>query len=295
MDPVFSNYSPTVLYVEKYRFSSNWVYDDARIPYCIFRYIYSGRATFAVDNIPYTVQAGDVFYIPQGCRLYCESQEEIEFVSVRFFGNIQIPEVDTLRQLWGIGQLYHCGDQPQIRDWFEAMYRSAIGRSTYKQLISRGYLNLLCAELARRSAENMEDESSLRDERAMMESMFDMKYIRRRATASQQKVDTRIQSLVDYIVLHPRENLTREQMCSICSVSDSTLRRLFKAYMGKSITDFVKDTKMMYAAHQLVTTNDPISEIGYQLGYETPSYFSKTFRDTFGVSPQEYRKNSLEA
>lgn len=295
MKAVFNNYSPTVLYVEKYHFSEHWIYDDTKIPYCIFRYICSGRALFVVDDVPYEVCAGDVFYIPHGCRLSCEALEEITFISARFIGNVQIPGMDVLKQLWGIRQLYHFADRPEISEWFELMYRSAVSRSTYKRLVSRGYLNLICAELAKASAENMEEEETLRQEREIMEQMSDIKYIRHRATASQQQIDTRVQSLVDYILLHPEKNLSREEMCSMCNVSDSTLRRIFKACMGKSITDFTKDTKMLFAAHLLVTTDDPVSEVGYQLGYETPSYFAKTFKETFGVSPQEYRKNSVEA
>ena len=125
--------------------------------------------------------------------------------------------------------------------------------------------------------------------------MSDMKYIRRRAVASQNKMNPRIQALVDYITLHPEENLSREAMCKMCDVSESTLRRLFKAQMGKSIYEFTKDTKVLYASHLLMTTSIPISEIGYQVGYESPSYFTKTFREVFGVSPQEYRKSSREA
>ncbi len=295
MDPVYSNYSPTVLYVEKYSFSTKWVYDDAYIPYCIVRYIHSGSAVFTVNDTSYHVNAGDVFYIPQGCRLNCKAKEDIVFTSVRFIGNIQISEMDTLNHLWGISQLYHFQEHSEMSNWFDEMYHSAISRVTYKRLVTRGYLNLICAELAKYSAENLEEEESLRKDRAIQESAVDMDYIRRRAFESQVKTDPRIQSLADYIVLHPEENITREKMCAMCSVSESTLRRLFKSCMGKSITDFIKETKMIFAAHLLVTTSDPISEIGYQLGYETPSYFTKIFRETFGVSPHEYRKKSLEA
>ena len=140
-----------------------------------------------------------------------------------------------------------------------------------------------------------EQEETVRADRVMMESMHDMKYIRKRALASHNKTDPRIQALVDYLTLHPEINLTREQMCQMCDVSESTLRRLFKTYMGKSIYEFIKETKILYASHLLMTTNVPISEIGYRVGYESPSYFTKTFREIFGVSPQEYRKSSREA
>ena len=101
--------------------------------------------------------------------------------------------------------------------------------------------------------------------------------------------------LVEYITLHPEKNLTQEQMCEMVSISSSTLRRIFKKETGKTIYEFVNERKMQYAAHLLVTTIEPISEISYQLGYESPSYFTKQFRENYGVSPQAYRKNSKEA
>lgn len=295
MEPIYSNYSPTFLYVDKYRFSSKWVNQADQIPYCMISYICSGSAQFAVDGQQYLVRAGDVFYIPQGCQLYCAALEEIVFISIRFIGSIQLQNDDMLKRLWNVDRQYSFGDQPEMGNLFEKIYQSAISRATYKRLETRGYLNLICAALAKRSAKEEEKEEAVPADREMMESMHDMKYIRKRALASQNKGDPRIQALVDYITLHPESNLTREQMCEMCDVSESTLRRLFKTYMGKSIYAFTKETKILYAAHLLMTTTVSISEIGYQLGYESPSYFTKTFREVFGVSPQEYRKSARDA
>ena len=295
MKPIYINYSPTFLYVDKYRFPQEWISQSNHIPYCMIRYICSGSAEFTVDGKVYTVHHGDVFYIPQGSQLNCAALEEIVFISVRFIGSIQIQDEDMPKKLWSIGPQYHLPDEPEIAQWFERMYQSAISKTTYKRLETRGYLNLIVAKLAQYSANEMEREESLQADRELMESMSDMKYIRRRAVASQNKMNPRIQALVDYITLHPEENLSREAMCKMCDVSESTLRRLFKAQMGKSIYEFTKDTKVLYASHLLMTTSIPISEIGYQVGYESPSYFTKTFREVFGVSPQEYRKSSREA
>lgn len=295
MGPIFSNYSPTFLYVDKYRFPKEWVNLTAQVPFCMLRYICSGSAQFVVDGEAFTVHPGEVFYIPQGCHLYCAALEEISFISIRFIGSIQIQDDDMLKRLWNIGRQYDFQDQPQMEQWFEQTYHSAISRAKYKRLETRGYLNLICAALARRSAQDEEQEETVRADRVMMESMNDMKYVRKRALASQNKTDPRIQALVDYLTLHPEINLTREQMCQMCDVSESTLRRLFKTYMGKTIYEFIKETKILYASHLLMTTNVPISEIGYRVGYESASYFTKTFREIFGVSPQEYRKNSREA
>lgn len=294
MDPMYVNYHPTFLYADKYRFSNMWVYQEERVPYSLLRYVCAGRAQFRVNQVTYELEPGDVFYIPEGSDLYCRAWEELEFISIRFLGSIQLPEVDILQNLWRIRQLYPCRDIPEMRDWFEGVYHSAISRANFKQLEIRGYLNLILAALARRSANTQEDPGEVERERQLMESMDDMKSIRRRAMASQQKTDPRLRMLVDYITLHPEKMLTREQMCDMCGVSESTLRRLFKEKMGKTIAEFIRDTKMVYAAHLLVTTSDLVSDIGYRLGFESPSYFTKSFRENYGISPQEYRKISRE-
>lgn len=295
MEAIYSNFAPVFLYVDKYKFSENWIYQESRVPYSMFRYMCLGRAKFVVDGVEYIVKKDDVFYIPQGSMLSCSAMEQVVFISVRFIGSIQLPGEDMLQKLWNIRKQYRCGGNAELRDWFEKMYQSAVSRVTYKRLETRGYLNLICAELARKSGINEESEEALQSDRITMESMIDMKYIRKRVLASQKDRDPRVQMLVDYITLHPEENLTREKMCKMTGVSESTLRRLFKSEMGKSIYEFIKDTKMTYATHLLVTTMEPISEIGYRLGYESPSYFTRRFRENFGVSPQMYRKNSKEA
>lgn len=295
MDAIYSNYYPSFLYVDKYRFSEKWIYKESRIPYGMFRYICSGTARFEVDGIVYEVKPDDVFYIPQGCALACFAYEDFEFISIRFLGSIQIPDVDMLRELWNIGQVYNFSNTPEMKQWFEKIYLSALSRVAYKRLEIRGYLNLICAEIAKCTSQVEETEEILQRERALMESLFDMKYIRRRAIASHQNTDPRIRVLVDYLTLYPDKKVSRKEMCDMCGVSESSLRRLFKKEMGKTIDEFVRDIKLAYAANLLVTSNETVSEISYKLGYESHSYFTKTFRENFGVSPQDYRRLSQEA
>lgn len=197
-----------------------------------------------------------------------------------------------LNYLWNVQQLYHFQEDLEMKRFFEEIYRYAVSKLSYKRLILRGYLNLICAKLAALSVEEKED---FEEDRARLESLNDVDYLRERALGSLKNKDPRINMLVEYITLHPEKNLTQEQMCEMVSISSSTLRRIFKKETGKTIYEFVNERKMQYAAHLLVTTIEPISEISYQLGYESPSYFTKQFRENYGVSPQAYRKNSKEA
>ena len=115
MKPIYSNYSPTFLYVDKYRFPQEWVNDAHQIPYSMVRYICSGKAKFVVDGRAFTVEQDDVFYIPQGSHLHCSGIEEVVFISVRFIGSIQLQDDDMLKSLWNIRQKYNFAHEPQVR------------------------------------------------------------------------------------------------------------------------------------------------------------------------------------
>lgn len=295
MEAIYSDYYPIFIYVDKYRFSKNWVYPSAPVPYSLVRYVVSGTATFSLGDTHYEVGPGDVFYIPQGSILSCAAKEEIVFISIRFIGSIQLASTDMLQMLWKVPIQHNFADTPDMFSYFERVYASALTRSTFKMLEIRGYLNLICAQLARVSKENFNRDSTLEEDRRNTEAHFDVQSIRHRAEKSARtNKDPRITIIVDTIITHPEKNFTSKELCELAGFSESTLRRLFKEQTGKTLYDFIKDTKMTNAARKLLVTNEPISSIAYELGYEAPSYFAKCFKEVFGISPLEYRRTSHE-
>ncbi|MBS5144958.1 MAG: helix-turn-helix domain-containing protein [Butyricicoccus pullicaecorum] len=294
MQAIYSNYYPNFLYVDKYRFSRNWIYTPSEVPYALLRYIVSGHAIFTINGEACEVSPGDVVYIPQGSILSGSAKSEIVFISVRFVGSIQYHESqDLLQSLWHFPRQHNFSDTPEVEKCFEALYTSALTRNTFKMLEIRGYLNLIWAYIAKLSPENYDQDDSLEEDRKNMEATFDMTSIKLRAEKSlKHKHDPRITMIVDYITTHPEENLSRQELCDMAGISVSTLRRLFKEQTGKTLFQFIKENKMTNAARRLLVTDDPISAIAYDLGYEIPSYFSECFKQIFGVSPQEYRRSA---
>ena len=62
--------------------------------------------------------------------------------------------------------------------------------------------------------------------------------------------------------------------------------------MNQSIIDYFIDSKMKYALALLNNPNLKIIDISYMLGYNNCSFFSKTFKKIFGISPKEYRNKN---
>lgn len=96
--------------------------------------------------------------------------------------------------------------------YFERAYASALTKTTFKYLEIRGYLNLICAQLARVSLDNFDKDETLEEDRKKMEARFDIESIRRRAVKSAtQKNDPRITIILDHHHQPPRKKLYNQR------------------------------------------------------------------------------------
>jgi AraC-like DNA-binding protein len=62
-----------------------------------------------------------------------------------------------------------------------------------------------------------------------------------------------------------------------------------KALTGQTITEYVRNYRLEKAAELLLNKTGTISEIAYQVGFESLPYFSKVFFEKFGKTPSEWR------
>lgn len=72
-------------------------------------------------------------------------------------------------------------------------------------------------------------------------------------------------------------------------VSHGHLCRLFKKHLNMTITEFVNDVRLSYAAKALLQSDVPIIEINAEIGFASLSHFYRCFKAKYGVTPNEYR------
>ncbi len=78
-------------------------------------------------------------------------------------------------------------------------------------------------------------------------------------------------------------------LASEVHLSESQLYRKLKAISGKSTAIFIRTVRLKKAKELLNTSNLSISEIAYQVGFNDPAWFSRVFKEEFGLSPTEAR------
>lgn len=81
-----------------------------------------------------------------------------------------------------------------------------------------------------------------------------------------------------------------KELAECTPYSYSRLATLFKQYVGKTIVEYVNDKKMVYSKRLLRTTNLTTLQISEMIGYNSLSSFNHLFKDAYGVTPSEYRK-----
>ncbi|PAB59295.1 helix-turn-helix domain-containing protein [Anaeromicrobium sediminis] len=82
-----------------------------------------------------------------------------------------------------------------------------------------------------------------------------------------------------------------KELATTLGYSPYYLSDLLKKETGKSTQDYIHEYLLQRAKDLLISTNDPVSQIGYQLGFEYPAHFSKFFKNKTGMTPSKYRIN----
>lgn len=84
------------------------------------------------------------------------------------------------------------------------------------------------------------------------------------------------------------EKLDIELLAQHLNLSQSTLYRKLKSLTGKSATDFIRTIRLEYAARLLKEGRHNIEEVSSMAGFNSHSYFTRSFKEHFGKTPSDY-------
>jgi len=109
----------------------------------------------------------------------------------------------------------------------------------------------------------------------------------------QHEQDSRVNSVIlfvqSYVKEHLEQDLSLVRLAEVSRLNPSYLSRLFKKVTGVNLNAYIQETRLDKAAELLRESDCKIYEIARMTGYEYPPYFTKIFRKSLGMSPQQYR------
>lgn len=101
----------------------------------------------------------------------------------------------------------------------------------------------------------------------------------------------RLRKVIDFIGQHLDEEISLESLSDTFCISKFHFHRLFTAFTGLSLQQYIRWLRLKRAAHQLLISKDQsIINIAINAGFESHEAFSRAFKKACGLSPSQYRK-----
>ena len=102
---------------------------------------------------------------------------------------------------------------------------------------------------------------------------------------------SKIQETIEQHIGEPDFNVAT--LADNMNMSRSTLMRKIKVITGKTPLQFIRDIKIELACQMLKNHTTSVSEVANRLGYTDSDYFSKTFRESVGMSPSDWQRQNF--
>ena len=225
-------------------------------------YVVKGKGLFVHDGREYEVKAGQCFVIHPNKTAFYKADEDDpwEYRWVNFAGT----EARKLLEKSGITDKSHvvkCSNGEDIGRYLDLLY-SMSNETGNKELAMIGYLYLVFA------------------------------YLVRETSTWGKPAQVYLENAVEYIDDHCCYKISVEDVANNVGIERSYLYRIFKREMGCSVSEYIQLRKLENAKTLLLNTNMSTAEIANSLSFDSPSHFSKSFKNNLGLTPSEFRKEN---
>ena len=103
-----------------------------------------------------------------------------------------------------------------------------------------------------------------------------------------------IEETIEYISKNLASDLSLEKLCERANFTPIYFHKLFKASTGKTLREYVEEQRIKKAIELLVSTEMTLTQIAYDCGFSSQSYFSYAFKRCTGTTPRGYAKQVAE-
>jgi AraC-like DNA-binding protein len=113
------------------------------------------------------------------------------------------------------------------------------------------------------------------------------------ATEARLGSDSRIQRVLAHLTDQIGETISQARCARLVGLSPAAFSRFFRRAMGRTFQSYLCDLRLSVVCRQLLETDQSVCEIAYGSGFANLSNFNRAFRMRRGMSPSEFRRQSL--
>ncbi len=239
----------------------DWNRTNVVDPFSRLYYIKKGRGHLMCDGETYTLQEGMCYLIPAGTEFsyWCEDTEKLEKIYFHI-SLVSIEHYDLFTQVHGV---------------FAISTKEVGGDDLFDCYGKNQYWNMMRIKTILYRT---------------VTCFFEKCGMQKNAIRTYS--DT-VRKAMRYIQRHLSVRLKTEEVAKVLFISESTLRKLFKVETGMTIGDYCDELIFLKAKRMLIKKGTSLKDISTKLGFCDQFYFSRRFKEKYGITPSQYRRDAL--
>lgn len=247
--------------------------------------IVSGHGIQNINGVEYPVSAGDVFLLKgRDSHYFVSGSNTLSMYNILYDPDrLPIPW-DHFRSISGYNMVFRV--EPAFRSKFNAVNLIHLESGALAELAKK--IRFLSALLLA-DREGWEAESLLLFQEIIL--AVSRSYSHSRKTNERREgTGERINKVISILEKNYTRNYTIAELAALVHTSPRNFSRLFRKVAGESPISYLLHLRLAKAAELLADTLASCSKIGERTGFPDSNYFSRKFREQYGLSPHSYRK-----
>ena len=249
------------------KYDSDWHSTLHTHPFTELFYVVDGKGEFNIQGQRFPVKPNDFVIInPQVEHTELSSPDEpLEYIVLGING-LSFSNLTPVSEGGHPFSFFNLRDeQKDILRYLNAMVQEATSQSMSYELVCHNLLEILLIKILRHQH-------------------FDLE------VGKQSKATKDISFIKHYLETYYHESIQLEDLASMTHLSRFYISHSFKKEIGMSPMEYLIAIRIKESKILLRTTNYSISQVADIVGFTTPTYFSKQFRKSTGISPTDYRE-----
>lgn len=258
------NLSLKIVSAEKNTITYDQTTSFQKYPYVKLIFVNGGEATLTFKDTADKVTKNEIILINPNVEYYWELSENqtLEITEVGVHG-LEFSHVGDSELEFS----YHKTSE-QVSDsalFMDFLLRTMTDKKPGSEEIAKRFVEIILIQLLR------QEEFSIRN-------------------SLNKKNHKEIQVVKNFMKVNYHKNITLDDLVELVHINKFYLIRIFKQEVGMSPIDYLIHVRIDEAQKMLRNTNIAIADIAHLVGFQSPSHFSKTFRELSNMTPSQYRR-----
>lgn len=275
---------PYVSMSGKTKEKKGWSHSGRKMEYNLLVYIHRGECVFDIEGEKIEFKKGNIVLVPKNTMYKPYTDSGVEYTFFHFNG-----------------ELIPCSEAPEQ---IASHFRSTDSKHPIYGVIEKGNGTLILDYKMTPEEDTSEVEVLLTkcvnamfrygDSASMLLSLYfsELLFFVSKAYCTSFEADSihppAVNRIIAYINSNYMRKITLDDLCEEVNISKQYCMRIFKKHLHTTINEYILATRMKHAAYCLRHTYMNVNETANYLGFSSVSYFSRVFKNYYGVPPSDY-------